>query len=249
MYSMNMRYTRIHKTRPFCAMFYRQPNQLEDYTKLDKTPLAIEKMDAKQVEKNMSYIQETVLPSMAKRMRETQVKDHENFNKKHKVVQDIFPLNSKVMVVNVDRSAKTQPRFRDIPINQIKLIQSGDKTSNEELFEKHYEVRSIINHRQLKNNKYEYLTSFVGYDEAEWIIESDFDSVNTIRDYWNRRRAIERQQKGNFDLPETINQRKPYTKRHTNYNIDSEASKTNSKINSPSKADTHPTCRSNRLKK
>ena len=95
MYSMNMRYTHINKTRPFCAMFARQPTDLQDYTKADRNEVQFEEMDSKQVDKNMGYMKETVIPAMAKRMKETQVKDHDKFNKSHKIHTELFPINSK----------------------------------------------------------------------------------------------------------------------------------------------------------
>lgn len=167
-------------------------------------------MDAETVENNMKYIRELVIPSMARRMKETQLKDHAKFSKHHKIIEEMLRLNSKVMIQNVDRSAKSDPKFigpyfirgyttnstymledtlnqllqRDVPLNQIRVLQRGDKRPENELLEEHYEVRAIINYRLRENNQYEYLTSFVGYKDPEWIIDTDFDSLEPVRNYW-----------------------------------------------------------------
>ena len=161
MYSMNMRYTQVNKTRPFCVMYARQPNDLQDYTKVDKDEVQLEAMDSEQVEKNMSYLKETVIPAMAKRMKETLGKNHEKFNKRNKIIDKPFPLNSKVMIVNVDEKNEQQPGWlgpyivkgygenrsyiledltgsflrRFVPAKQIRLLESGDRRDRSELNE------------------------------------------------------------------------------------------------------------------
>jgi transposase InsO family protein len=235
-YSMNVQYARLHKSRPFSAMFFRHPNGFEDYTNVKPT-IDIEKSDHKVIDEKLKYVKEVVIPALAKRIKETQLFDHERFEKSHKIIRDKYPLNSKVMITNVNRTAKVQPRWigpliikgytkngsyiledlagsllsRDVPTQQIRLIQAGDKRSANELKDKHYEVQAIVNHRGTPGN-YEYYVHWAGYDDQAkyntWQTVDTFDSMKPIQDYWARRQATSSQHSSNTRLPDTINKRK-----------------------------------------
>ncbi|KAI8967856.1 hypothetical protein BDB01DRAFT_901207 [Pilobolus umbonatus] len=139
------------------------------------------------------------------------------------------------MITNVTRSSKMQERWlgpfiikgytsngsyiledltgsllsRDVPTQQIRLIQSGSKRTPKELKEKHYEVQAIVNHRGTPGN-YEYYVYWVGYDDQKkyntWQTVDTFDSMKPIQDYWARREAASGSTEPS--LPQTINKRK-----------------------------------------
>lgn len=243
-YSMNVQYARLHKSRPFSAMFFRHPNGFEDYTSVKPT-LDIEKSDHKVIDEKLNYVKEVVIPALTKRIKETQLFDHERFEKTHKIIRDKYPLNSKVMITNVNRTSKVQPRWigpliikgytkngsyiledltgsllsRDVPTQQIRLIQAGNQRSANELKDKHYEVQAIVNHRGSPGN-YEYYVHWTGYDDQEkyntWQTIDTFDSMKPIQDYWHRRQATSSQHNYNIRLPDTINKRKmPARNKHS----------------------------------
>lgn len=213
--AMNIKYSSLHKSRPYAIVFNRQPNGFEDYSKVTPT-LSTEKADAKLIEDRLRFAQEVVIPQISKRIKETQDKQHETFSKTHKVLTDMYPIGSKVMIQNVTRGDKLEERYsgpffvkgytkhksyilvdqadnllsRDIPTQQIKLI-DANKPSQNEIKDGHYEVQAIIKHRGTPAN-YEYLVHWLGYDHPKyhtWQVESDFDSKYHIKLYWDRRNA------------------------------------------------------------
>jgi hypothetical protein len=182
----------LYKSRPFAVIFNRQSNDFIDYTDVKPT-INIEKSDSKLINKKLNYIKDIIIPSIAKSVREIQLNDHLKFQKNNKITETKYPLNSKVMAVNVLKSSKLQPRWldpfiikgytkhgsyiledltgsllsRDVPTHQIRLIQSRDQRFGSEPNEKHYEVQVIVNHRLLPDGEYEYYMHWVGYDDQE----------------------------------------------------------------------------------
>ena len=177
------------------------------------------------------------------------------------------------MITNVDRTSKNQPRWlgpyivkaygenrtyiledlagaflrRLVPVRQIRLLESGDRRSKDDLKETHYEIDAIVNHRKTDDDKFEYLTAFVGYNEPEWIIESDFNSKATISDYWSKRKAIEDQQKGNFKHLPDSNMKRKYNRKNFNVlEIENNNTSSSTSTTPPIKMNQR---RSNRLKK
>ncbi|KAI8968740.1 hypothetical protein BDB01DRAFT_709755, partial [Pilobolus umbonatus] len=193
-------------------MYNRQPNGFQDYSNLRPT-IRMEKSDSKYIDDKLKYVRETVIPALADRIKELQTDDHLKFNKTHRIIKDNSFL--KVMITNVTRSSKMQERWlgpfiikgytsngsyiledltgsllsRDIPTQQIRLIQSGSKRTPNELKEKHFEVQAIVNHRGTPGN-YEYYVHWVGYDDQKkyntWQTVDTFDSMKPIQDYWAR---------------------------------------------------------------
>ena len=231
-YAVNCQYSRLHKSRPFTIMFNRQPNDFIDYSEQVDSSIDIEKADNKLINQKLKFVKEVVIPSIAKRIKDTQSVDHENFKKSHKIIDKKYSLNSKVMIVNVHRSSKLHPRWlgpfiikgytnngsyilsdltgdllsRDVVTHHIKLIEDGNQRSPNSLKEKHYEVQAIVNHRKTSDGDFEYLVNWVGYEDAKyntWQSVASFDSKKPIQDYWARRQAAT----GNT-LPKTVNKRK-----------------------------------------
>jgi len=168
------------------------------------------KADTKKINDRLTFAQEVVIPHIAALIRETQENDHKKFEKTHRVIKDMYPVGSKVMIVNVHRTSKLQERYsgpfyvkgytknksyiltdqannllsRDVPTQQIKLIDSNAASQND-VKDKHYEVQAIIAHRGVPTN-YEYLVHWLGYNDPAdntWRKESDFDSKLHIKIY------------------------------------------------------------------
>jgi hypothetical protein len=240
--AMNMKYSRLHKSRPYSILFNRQPNELEDYSNLEPT-LDMEKADTDQIEKRLAFAQQVVIPQISKIMREQQDKDHQQFEKKHRIIKDMYPIGSTVMIKNVNRSSKLEERFtgpftvkgytknksyilvdqqnnllsRDIPTHHIKLIHAA-KPSQNETKEGHYEVQAVVAHRGTAPH-YEYLVHWLGYDDERdftWEPIHHFDSKLHIELYWDRRNASQ-----GTNLATTVNNasRKRATRdKHSNKN-------------------------------
>lgn len=242
--AMNTKYSKLHKSRPFAIVFNRQPNGFEDYSKVEHT-LSTEKADTKLIDDRLAFAQEVVIPEITKLIKETQDKDHARFEKTHRIIRDMYPIGSTVMIQNVRRTSKLQERYsgpftisgytknksyiltdpqgnllsRDIPTQQIKLINAKAPSQNE-FKEGHFEVQAIIGHRGTPGN-YNYLVHWLGYDNPEdntWQTEQDFDSKHHIQLYWDRRNAGTNNKR---PLPPSVNNsiRKRGTRdRHSNKN-------------------------------
>lgn len=212
---MNIKYSKLHKSRPYAIVFNRQPNNFKDYSN-DTPTLALEKADTKIINDRLKFAQEVVIPQIATLIKDTQTKDHERFEKSHRIIKDMYPIGSKVMIINVHRNSKLQERFsgpftikgytknksyiltdqadnllsRDIPTQQIKLIHDN-KASQNVVADDHYEVQAIISHKGSPGN-YLYLVHWLGYNDPAshtWQREGDFDSKLHIELYWARRNA------------------------------------------------------------
>jgi hypothetical protein len=213
--AMNSKYSKLHKSRPYAIVFNRQPNGFEDYSKVKHT-LSTEKADVKLIDDRLAFAQEVVIPEIAKLIKETQDKDHAKFAKTHRIIKDMYPIGSTVMILNVHRTSKIQERYsgpftisgytknksyiltdpqgnllsRDIPTHQIKLINSNAASQNKTK-DGHFEVQAIIAHRGTLGN-YSYLVHWLGYNDPKdntWQTEQDFDSKYHIQLYWERRNA------------------------------------------------------------
>jgi hypothetical protein len=225
---MNIKYSKLHNSRPYAIVFGRQPNDFEDYSKVRPT-LSTENADTAKINERLAFAQDVVIPHISKLIKETQDKDHARFEKSHRIIRDMYPIGSKVMIINVHRNSKLQERYsgpftikgytknksyvlvdpqgnllsRDIPTQQIKLIDDGSASQNE-LKDGHYEVQAIIAHRGNAPN-YEYLVHWLGYNDPKehtWQTVEDFDSKLHIELYWDRRNASNGD---NHKLPTTVN--------------------------------------------
>ncbi|KAG2210721.1 hypothetical protein INT45_013565 [Circinella minor] len=241
--AMNIKYSKLHKSRPYAVVFGRQPNDFKDYSN-EIPSLSLETADTKIINDRLKFAQEVVIPQIAALIKDTQTKDHERFAKTHKVLTDMYPIGRKCMIVNVHRSSKVQERYsgpftitgytknksyiladqagnllsRDVPTQQIKLLPE-EKASQNNTADGHYEVQAIIAHKGEPNN-YSYLVHWLGYNDPKyhtWQKVEDFDSKLHIELYWARRNA------GNNtkQIPTTVNntiRKKANRDKHSNKN-------------------------------
>ncbi|KAG2228417.1 hypothetical protein INT48_002888, partial [Thamnidium elegans] len=108
--AMNSKYSKLHKSRPYAIVFNRQPNGFEDYSKVKHT-LSTEKADTKLINDRLAFAQEVVIPEITKLIKETQDNDHARFEKTHRIIKDMYPIGSTVMIQNVHRTSKLQERY------------------------------------------------------------------------------------------------------------------------------------------
>ncbi|MEG1462852.1 MAG: DDE-type integrase/transposase/recombinase, partial [Anaerorhabdus sp.] len=188
-YAVNCQYTRLHKSRPFAVMFNRQPNDFIDYTKQIQPQIDIEKSDTKLLNEKFKYVKEVVIPSIAKRIQDTQSIDHKNFMKTHKIIEHKFSINTKVLVLNPHRNkSKLIPRWlgpflvhgytkngsyilkdltgellsRDVNVQHLAKLKDGSKCTPDDR-EKEYEVQAIVDDDVDENGEPIYLVNWVGY--------------------------------------------------------------------------------------
>jgi len=215
-YCINVKYARLHKSRPYTLMFNRQPNGLADYSKVEPTPSS-ELADQKVIDERYRFVQDVLIPAISKRVEETQKADHAKFAKKHKIIKNPYPIGSKVMIKNVHRQNKLDERYegpylihnvtdngaytlmdrtgallsRDVPTHHIvyKAAVNPKPITVDEFKNEHYEIQAVIDHKGTPGN-YQYLVQWKGFDdpiENTWEPVENFNSTKHIELYWGRR--------------------------------------------------------------
>ncbi|KAK4508907.1 uncharacterized protein ATC70_013530 [Mucor velutinosus] len=239
-YCINVKYARLHKSRPYTLLFNRQPNGLADYSKVDYSK-RLEKADNRLIDKRYRFVQDVLIPAISKRIVDTQNADHANFAKKHKVIAEPYPIGSKVMIKNVHRQNKLDERYegpylihsitdkgsyvladktgallsRDVPTHHIKyqVAANPQPITIDEFSAEHYEIQAVIDHRGSPGN-YEYKVKWKGFDdpsEDTWEPVKNFDSAKHIELYWARREGAKAAGKRRL-APQTVNWRTTTTR-------------------------------------
>lgn len=234
-YCINTKYARLHKSRPYTLLFNRQPNGLEDYSKVEPT-LSLEKADERLINERYQFVQDVLIPAISKRIVETQEQDHAKFERKHKIVTEHYPIGSKVMIKNVNRQNKLDERYegpylihnvtdkgsyvladrtgallsRDVPTHHInyKAAANPEPTTVDEFSKQHFEIQAVIDHKGKPGN-YLYLVRWKGFDdpsEDTWEPVENFDSTKHIELYWGRRKGAKAIGKRR-SAPKTVNLR------------------------------------------
>lgn len=208
---LNIHRSRLHGMRPFTVMFHREPNEFKDYTNLQPV-LPNKEIDIEAIKKKLDLIDRIVVPAIRDQILQTQKKDNTYFRKRHRILENPYPIGATVMIKNIEnKNNKTDPNFegpfyvhgytrngsyilvdktntflaRDVPTQQLKLISKDnvDKEFNKDV----YEVQAILKHRGDPPN-YEYLTRWKGYtsEDDSWEKPEAFDSTEPIKTYWAR---------------------------------------------------------------
>jgi hypothetical protein len=240
-YCINVKYARLHKSRPYTLLFNRQPNGLADYSKMKPTKSS-EKADDKIINERYQFVQDVLIPAISKRIIETQNADHAYFAKKHKMVNTPYPIGSKVMIKNVNRQNKLDERYegpylihnitdkgsyvlvdktgallsRDVPTHHIiyKAAANPEPTTVDDFSKEHFEIQAVIDHKGTPGN-YVYRVHWKGYDdpsEDTWEPVENFDSTKHIELYWGRRDGAQAIGKRR-SAPKTVNMRRSATRR------------------------------------
>lgn len=214
-FCVNVKYARLHKSRPYAVIFNRQPNMLEDYAHLRPT-MSLEKADSKLIDERYKFVHDVVIPALSKRILETQDGDYRYFAKKNKEIDAPYPIGSKVMIKNVNRQNKLDERYegpyrihnittngsyvlmdrtgallsRDVPTHHIiyKKAANPKSVSVDEFCNERYEIQAVIDHAGSPGN-YMYKVHWKGYDEENehtWEPVENFNSHKHIATYWSR---------------------------------------------------------------
>jgi hypothetical protein len=238
---MNVKYTRLHKSRPYSIVFNRQPNGLADYSKIDPTPSS-EMADEKIINERYRFVQDVLVPAISKRILETQSTDHAKFAKKHKIIDTPYPIGSQVMIKNAHRQNKLDERYegpylihkvtdngaytlmdktgallsRDVPTHHIvyKAAANLTPTTSDEFTENHYEIQAVVDHKSLSGS-YLYRVQWKGFPDPEedtWEPVESFDSTKHIELYWGRRDGAQAIGKRRV-APKTVNLRAAATRK------------------------------------
>lgn len=105
--AINSKISQLHKSRPFALMSARQPNEFKDYTQDD---IGTTQDITNELEQRLKQMDTIVIPAISERAKTVYQAQQGKFNDKNCIVPD-FPTSSKVMIPNVNRKSKTDPRY------------------------------------------------------------------------------------------------------------------------------------------
>lgn len=154
-----------------------------------------------------------VLPAINETTRAANARSAKKWAKRHRVVQGI-PENTYVMIDNIARKKKSEPRYTG-PLRVVRRTKAGsyvlanadgtlvkDNVPQSQVWpiedpvEQTFTVDKVLDHRG-SEAKREYLVRWQGFGkEADtWEKVSQFDDVSTITQYWDRRKGTAKETK------------------------------------------------------
>jgi len=180
-----------------------------------------------------------IYPAIKQLIQEAQSKAHEQFKKKHRIVEP-FPIGSRVLIVDSTNSSKMNPKYTS-PWTIVGLTENGtykltnelnheqirsrvqlkrivDLTEEEEKAQgKSYTMERILQHRRDQKGDYEYKVRWKGYEPKDdtWEPTSFIDDKKVIRDYWkvNQKTEAERKRKNQTGSERSVKQSSRSVKR------------------------------------
>ena len=203
--AINSRVTKRTKSSPFSLMFGRPLNPFEDYSEVESNLLTTEELM-----KRHQVIHELVYPAIRANADASTVEVASDFEANHRILRDGLPVGSYVMKLNKDRTQKTQPHYtgpykvlrkttsgtyvledstgnllpKNATLSELKLI---SQAANEELGQVEYEVESILNHRDVGNQRSFYV-KWRGYVKPTWEPLSNLGNCKkAIEEYLSRK--------------------------------------------------------------
>jgi transposase InsO family protein len=209
--SINTKIAELTNTSPFALMLGRQCNPIRDYTQ--DPPLEV---DLQAWTDHQHRIASVVLPAIGDRVLKIKDRQIALLNaKRRQIAPETFPPGAQVMVLNVDRKSKFDPRYigpyqierrsrtgtyvlrdavgdildRRVPADQIKLV-SRVPVPRENLAHI-YEVRRILAHRG-EPGRFEYLIDWKGFgpEHQTWEPEDHvLHAAPAIAAYWSSQRS------------------------------------------------------------
>jgi hypothetical protein len=205
-FAMNCKVSRLTKTAPFTHALMRPINPPADYRNARS-----ELLDAKKLDELIEQAHSLIMPTISEGVRTQQAAMARRVDAKRRLHRDSFPNGTFVMIKDMNRSSKHEPRWvgpytvvdctragnytlvdskkdllkRPVPVDQMKLValpQEADVDTSQS-----YVVEDLLDHRGADGAR-EYLVKWAGYsdDHNSWEPEGNFDDVDVIRRYWER---------------------------------------------------------------
>ena len=188
--ALNNKVASCHGTTPFALMFNRAMNGFRDYSNDDiPRPLTEEELLER-----IDLMSKTVFPAISERATALAQLKKGKHDAKYRIIK--FPAGSKVMVKDMLRSKKLDPRYegpytvvretqggsyvlrdeqgllasRNFAPSQLKLVSHDELLDASEAYERdgeYYTIQAIVDHKELAPGKYKYRVRWEGYTEAD----------------------------------------------------------------------------------
>jgi hypothetical protein len=211
-YCINQKIISRHQKTPFEVIFGRRSNAFADFTD-SIVPSNFEIASSEhnkfiqEIQQRITHMQDVLFPTVTNTTKIKNAKIKQKFDSKHKIID--VPLNSFVMIKDNLRKSKLDPE-NEGPFKIINKTKNGTYiledlegqllprnypssfliplSSDPQFGQSSYEISAIIDHKKTSNG-YKYLVRWKNYtkDEDTWEPEDNFDDVEIINKYWNRR--------------------------------------------------------------
>lgn len=213
---INSKHSPLHGSRPFSLMFARQPNKLCNYTN-DNTDHNVSPQQALELRKeDIEQFEQAVIPAIKERMQRMRDAEKARYDSNNRIIKPL-PIGTKVVIKNVHRSGKTEPRYTG-PFRITGLNQGGAYTLADATGETHtcnvppshikvvsddidlsddvYEVEQILDHKGRPGN-FQYLIKWKGYSDAHntWEPQGNLNADRILETYWHQRKQAQQDAK------------------------------------------------------
>lgn len=202
---LNLKIDLLSNSRPFDLFYGRSIDPLQwNNGQLDKIMGETGFEDIVKWKSHMKNLYQIIFPILAEGINKLRVKNAKLLDSRRYIVPtDKFVVGAHVMILDVLRRSKTEPRYvgpyeikkingngsfiltdqegelnRPVPINQLKLIEPSSSIIQDE----YYEVQEILKHKGPKNNRL-FLVQWRGFDELTWIPRSNFADQKMLKIY------------------------------------------------------------------
>ncbi|KAJ8651362.1 hypothetical protein O0I10_013122 [Lichtheimia ornata] len=188
--ALNNKVASCHGTTPFALMFNRAINGFRDYSN-DDIPRPLQEDELME---RIDLMSKTVFSAISERATALAQLKKGKHDAKYRMIK--FPPGSKVMVKDMLRSKKLDPRYegpytvvretqggsyvlrdeqgllasRNFAPSQLKLVSQDELLDASEAYERdgeYYTIQAIVDHKELAPGKYLYRVRWEGYTEAD----------------------------------------------------------------------------------
>ncbi|CDH61237.1 hypothetical protein RO3G_15388 [Lichtheimia corymbifera JMRC:FSU:9682] len=195
-------------------MFARQPNKLCDYSNDDTNVSPQQALELRK--EDIEQFEQVVIPAIKERMQRMRAAEKARYDSNNRII-DPLPIGTKVVIKNVHRSGKTEPRYTgpfritglnrggaytladatgevhpcNVPPSHIKVV-SDDIPLSKDV----YEVERILDHKG-RPGHYQYLIKWKGYSEAQntWEPQDNLNAECLLSQYWDQRKQAQQEAK------------------------------------------------------
>jgi len=211
-FQVNIKHKNSTNSSPFALVFSRTANDWVPYTHCSPRPIT--DLDHQHWLERQKVLIDHIYPSISDRISISKQSSNSKF-KSSQTSLKLFKEGSLVMVEDVLRSSKSQPRYlgaysivrvnpngsytlrafdgsffpRDVTHDRLKAITADNLKPIDDELNRTFYVTDILDHRTASNGNLEFLVTWQNGDDDSWISVDLIDNPAALRDYFIRRRS------------------------------------------------------------